>query len=176
MHPAVTDRQNLRRSALPPQTACRPTLGQMARRHAFTSIDQRFSFNTLNRVPGGVGASSSVESSQLCTVSYLGCWPRCGQADGWDDCWDERDPTLGRMLRADLAAEAAAAQLFGGMAACSGQRPDLRFYQAYSPCQATLAHALLIELTETIASHLKKHRLERTCVVSSNTLTQEVPQ
>lgn len=69
------------------------------------------------------------------------------------------------MLRTDLAAEAAAAQLFGGMAACSGQRPDLRFYQACSPCRATSAYALLIKLTETIASHLDKYSLRRTYVV-----------
>ena len=55
------------------------------------------------------------------------------------EAWSGRDPQLGRMLRADLAAERAAAQLFAGMAACSGRRPDLRYYQVCPPAAPCLA-------------------------------------
>ena len=97
------------------------------------------------------GAQAGSASPQEPVAQPVG--PPSGAGRGWDGvgsssadaagassagAWSARDPQLGRMLRADLVAERAVAQLFAGMAACSGRRPDLRFYQVCLPRRLTL--------------------------------------
>jgi len=84
---------------------------------------------------------------------------------GGEDGWAGRDPALSRILRADLAAGAAAAQLFAGMAACSGRRPDLRFFQARrlgSPASAQgPCPSAVVRRPERVPHHMAE--ASRTC-------------
>jgi len=84
---------------------------------------------------GRTGAGSLPDGWAACDAAEQGAGLRDpggagGGGGGGEDGWAGRDAALSRILRADLAASAAAAQLFAGMAACSGRRPDLRFFQA----------------------------------------------